>query len=67
VRGGGGVIERFLYFSSNNIYETLILRAWKTKNRTDDDDRQKKSHPIYVFGDIKRSLCFKGGVVQSVA
>lgn len=48
------------------IYGVLTLQTWKKEMGTGQKMAIDKSLPIYVFGDIKRSLYFKGGVEKRV-
>lgn len=61
----GALIDGFPYFSWNNIWSTYIASLEEGEN-TGQTIRIDKNHPIYVFGDIKRSLCFKAGVEKRV-
>jgi hypothetical protein len=61
----GALIDGFPHFSRNNIWSTYIATLEEGEN-TGQKMRTDKNHPIYVFGDIKRSPCFRGGVEKRV-
>ena len=61
--------DGFLYFFfSNNVWRIYIagLQEEREERKEDDRKKKKKSHPIYVFGHIKRSQYFKRGVEKRV-